>query len=217
MQLIKIESNVIGNGAVNSVNSRDIHTSLSVKTPYSMWIQRAIEKYGFEENNDFTINKFVNGKATQIDYIVTIDMAKELCMLDDSDMGKSYRRYFINCEKQAQKVLSIPEQIQLIALGHGEVQQRVEHIEIELETLKNDIVLTPAQKRTLQKAVATKVYNFLEPYDQHFKSYYKPKLFQRVYSKLKDRFTVSSYMEIPRLQFNEAKSMVDNITLIDLV
>lgn len=89
----------------------------------------------------------------------------------------------------------------------------IELIEIktEIEELKGDIVLTPSQKRILQKSVATKVYSFNAPKESN------KKLFSAVYSKLKDRFAVSSYMEIPRLSFNEAKSMVDNITLIDLV
>ncbi|MFA5040030.1 MAG: Rha family transcriptional regulator [Bdellovibrionales bacterium] len=89
----------------------------------------------------------------------------------------------------------------------------IELIEIktEIEELKGDIVLTPSQKRILQKSVATKVYSFNAPQESN------KKLFSAVYSKLKDRFAVSSYMEIPRLSFNEAKSMVDNITLIDLV
>ncbi len=55
---------------------------LKVGQQYSDWIKLAIGKYDFEENEDFTIHKFVNGKATQKDYIVTIDMAKELCIID---------------------------------------------------------------------------------------------------------------------------------------
>ena len=220
MELIKIESNVIGNGAVNSVNSRDIHSSLWVKTPYSMWIQRAIEKYGFEENTDFTINKFVNGKATQSDYIVTLDMAKELCMLDDSEMGKSYRRYFIEKEKEAKQLRIPTDPMEILSLVFdAQKATNIELIEIktEIEELKGDIVLTPSQKRILQKSVATKVYSFIADFDDFYVQNHKAKLFSKIYSKLKDRFAVSSYMEIPRLSFNEAKSMVDNITLIDLV
>lgn len=212
MQLIKIESNVIGNGAVNSVNSREIHLQLKVKTPYSMWIQRAIEKYGFEENSDFTVHSFVNGKSRLYDYIVTLDMAKELCMLDDSEMGKSYRRYFIEKEKESLNPKSmVSREIMLLAQGYQLIEIKVDDIQSEVELLKNDIVLTPSQKRILQKAVAIKVYSFNAPKDSN------KKLFSAVYSKLKDRFVVSSYMEIPRLSFNEARSMVDNITLIDLV
>jgi len=114
--------------------------------------------------------------------------------------------------KEAPKLPTNPMEI-LQLVFDAQKATNIELIEIkdDLEGLKNDIVLTPAQKRTLQKTVSSKVYSFNAPTESN------KKLFAKVYSKLKDRFTVSSYMEIPRLQFNEVKSMVDNISLIDLL
>jgi len=114
--------------------------------------------------------------------------------------------------KEAPKLPTNPMEI-LQLVFDAQKATNIELIEIkdDLEGLKNDIVITPAQKRTLQKSVSLKVYSFNAPAESN------KKLFAKVYSKLKNRFAVSSYMEIPRLQFNEAKSMVDNITLIDLV
>lgn len=205
MQLIKIESNVIGNGAVNSVNSRDIHSSLWIKTPYSMWIQRAIEKYGFEENEDFTINKFVNGKATQIDYIVTIDMAKELCMLDDSEMGKSYRRYFIEKEKEANRPMTIPEQIALIAQGTQILDDRI----TLLEQTKR---LEAWQERSLIDAKNRKVYSF-NPSDKENTS----KLHRAVWSKFKKHFNLPRYNELPAIKYEDGLRFINELTLIDLI
>lgn len=205
MQLIKIESNVIGNGAVNSVNSREIHSSLWVKTPYSMWIQRAIEKYGFEENTDFTINKFVIGKATQIDYIVTLDMAKELCMLDDSEMGKSYRRYFIEKEKEATRPMTIQEQIAIIAKGNQIIDER-------LTLLEQTKRLEAWQERALIDAKNKKVYSF-NPTDAENTS----KLHRAVWSHFKKRFNLPRYNELPSVKFEDGLSFINSITLIDLV
>jgi len=205
MQLIKIESNVIGNGAVNSVNSRDIHTSLWVKTPYSMWIQRAIEKYGFEENNDFTINKFVNGKATQSDYIVTLDMAKELCMLDDSEMGKSYRRYFIEKEKEATRPMTVQEQIAIIAQGNQIIDER-------LTLLEQTKRLEAWQERALIDAKNKKVYSF-NPSDGENTS----KLHRAVWSKFKKHFNLPRYNELPAVKYEIGLEFINNLTLIDLV
>lgn len=205
MQLIKIESNVIGNGAVNSVNSREIHSSLWVKTPYSMWIQRAIEKYGFEEDTDFTINKFVNGKATQIDYIVTLDMAKELCMLDDSEMGKSYRRYFIEKEKEATRPMTIQEQIAIIAKGNQIIDER-------LTLLEQTKRLEAWQERALIDAKNKKVYSF-NPSDAENTS----KLHRAVWSHFKKRFNLPRYNELPSVKFEDGLSFINSITLIDLV
>lgn len=205
MELIKIESNVIGNGAVNSVNSRDIHSSLWVKTPYSMWIQRAIEKYGFEENTDFTINKFVIGKATQIDYIVTLDMAKELCMLDDSEMGKSYRRYFIEKEKEATRPMTIQEQIAIIAKGNQIIDER-------LTLLEQTKRLEAWQERSLSDAKNKKVYSF-NPSDGENTS----KLHRAVWSKFKKHFNLPRYNELPAVKYEQGLDFINRLTLIDLV
>jgi len=101
--IINISQHTIGTQEVNAVNARDIHEYLGVKTPFSMWIQRAIKKYDFKENIDFTIHKIVNGKNAQNDYIVTLEMAKELAMLENNAKGKETRKYFIKVEKEFYK------------------------------------------------------------------------------------------------------------------
>ena len=100
--LIAITKSEIGNTELNSVNARDIHNYLEVKTHLSTWIKRAIEKYDFKENIDFSILKSgnPNGGIDKIDYIVTIDMAKELAMLENNEKGKEIRKYFIKIEKE---------------------------------------------------------------------------------------------------------------------
>ena len=101
--LISITKSEIGNTELNSVNARDIHNYLEVKTKFSMWIQRAISKYDFKENVDYllAIPKNGNGgKFENIEYIVTLDMAKELAMLENNEKGKEIRKYFIKVEKE---------------------------------------------------------------------------------------------------------------------
>ena len=81
--LLQISTTTIGIENVNSVNAREIHGYLEVKTKFTTWIQRAIEKYDFEENLDFVLlnknvkQKLGSGGHNQVDYIVTLDMAKE--------------------------------------------------------------------------------------------------------------------------------------------
>ena len=70
---------------VNSVNSRDLHSNLEIKTEYSHWIKRAIEKYKFVEGEDYITVAIKDGRATGTDYIVNMDMAKELCMVTNTD------------------------------------------------------------------------------------------------------------------------------------
>ena len=86
-ELIKqtITLNLLDN-PTHPVNARELHEWLNVETPFSMWIKRRIEEYGFTQDVDFTVNKFVNEginglQITQTDYFLTLDMGKELAMV----------------------------------------------------------------------------------------------------------------------------------------
>ena len=74
-------------------------------------------EYGFTENIDYikatqkkvTLNNEGKNRAyNEEDYIITIDMAKEICMIQRSDIGKEFRKYFIECEKQLKEVVQKP-------------------------------------------------------------------------------------------------------------
>ena len=210
--LIKIEKSQIGAEVINSVNAREIHSYLEIKTPFSMWIKRAIEKYDFEDGQDFTTHKFVNGKATQTDYIVSFDMAKELCLVEPNEKGKETRKYFIDVEKRQNRVLTTSEQIMLLAQGHQEVEQRLTQIEYKIE---NDITLTSAQKHHLKKAVNKKVYELIS--NHKLSEDFVKKGHMRVWKKIKDIFIVSSYMEIPKSKFDEAYAVINLMTIDDLM
>lgn len=89
-----------------TVSGRELHKALEIKTPYPKWFARMIE-YGFTENIDFTLvrqicptNNPKNPLTTIENHEVTLDMAKELCMIQRSDKGKAIRQYFISVEKQ---------------------------------------------------------------------------------------------------------------------
>ena len=96
------------------VSARELHRFLEIGKDFSTWIKDRIEKYGFVENQDFEI--FPNyGENSQtgrrrIEYALTIDMAKELSMVENNERGRTARRYFIECEKRLreQRTASMP-------------------------------------------------------------------------------------------------------------
>ena len=100
-QLIKIESKTIGNEKVNAVNARELHEFLGVKEHFTDWIKRYLNEYGFVINSDFCRSTCIaeNGRAMD-DYLLSIDMAKELSMISKTEKGKEARKYFIECEKK---------------------------------------------------------------------------------------------------------------------
>ena len=86
------------NGAI-TVSARLLHEKLEVKTEFNHWIERMID-YGFEEKIDFWsfLAKSTGGRPSK-EYALSIDMAKEICMLQRSEIGRKFRQYFIKCEK----------------------------------------------------------------------------------------------------------------------
>ena len=98
------------------VNGRDLHMFLEIETPYPKWFSRMCE-YGFTENIDFNTDKKVrlqkegnrNVNREVVDHSLTIEMAKQLCMLARNDKGRQAREYFIEVEKEwnsPEKVMS---------------------------------------------------------------------------------------------------------------
>ena len=90
------------------VDARTLHVWLKNGDRFADWIKKRIKTYGFEENVDFACLSVIaetqrssgqKGKAKRVDYFLTLDMAKELSMVESNDQGKMARRYFINCEK----------------------------------------------------------------------------------------------------------------------
>lgn len=117
-ELIKVKVNK-NNEQV--VSGRDLHEFLEINTPYVKWFNRMLE-YGFEENIDYLmVDKNVHRAdgtimpQKEINHILKMDMAKEICMIQRTEKGRKARRYFIEIEKawnDPQKVLERANNIQ---------------------------------------------------------------------------------------------------------
>lgn len=99
-ELIKIEER---NGQ-QTISARELHQFFESRQDFSTWIKGRIKKYDFIENQDFFTTPQIygttnGGHATRTEYMLTIDMAKELSMVENNEKGRLARRYFIECEK----------------------------------------------------------------------------------------------------------------------
>jgi anti-repressor protein len=107
MQLIQIATRQIAQQSVQTVNARELHGFVQSKQEFANWIKARIEKFGFTEGQDYLVDKFVNnpqGGRPTLDYHLTIDMAKELAMVENNDKGREVRRYFIEAERRAKEM-----------------------------------------------------------------------------------------------------------------
>ena len=87
------------------VSGRELHMFLGIETPYTKWFERMLQ-YGFEEGRDYTdknvsvLSEKREREYTQLDHIMKLDMAKELCMLARNEKGKQARQYFLEVERE---------------------------------------------------------------------------------------------------------------------
>lgn len=101
---------------VMAVNGRDLHHFLAIRRDFPTWIAEMIRSFEFAEGADFTKvvsipkngEQTYQGVKTRIDYFLTLDMAKELSMVQRNERGKQARQYFIECERRAKQVVAPP-------------------------------------------------------------------------------------------------------------
>ncbi|OLL54732.1 antA/AntB antirepressor family protein [Bartonella henselae] len=107
--LIEIKEQIIDQEAVQTVNARELHAFMEIGKRFATWITNRINQYAFEEGKDFIktqdlrFPKLGSAKSravTVIEYHLTLDMAKELSMVERNEKGRQARRYFIECEKK---------------------------------------------------------------------------------------------------------------------
>ncbi len=101
-----------------TVNGRDLHDALQVKTAYKDWFPRMCE-YGFFEGTDFcSFLSESSGGRPAVNHQLTIDMAKQLCMIQRTDIGRKFRHYFI----QVEEAWNSPEAVMARALQFANQQ-----------------------------------------------------------------------------------------------
>ena len=137
----------IGSETIQTVNARELYDFLEVKTAFKDWAARRISDYGFEDGKDFCsfLSESAGGRPAK-EYALSLDMAKELAMVERNEKGKQARQYFIECERRAKNavdpvaVLNNPAAMRGLLLTYSEkvieLQSRVEEMRTDVEALE---------------------------------------------------------------------------------
>lgn len=129
------------------ISARELHKKLNVTTRFSKWVE---QNFGdFIQDEDFTsvtaVTLVNNGATRPIqDYDITIDMAKELCMMTHSQLGKVYRKYFIEIERR----WNDPQEV--IKRGYAYLQNENLQLKIENKSLHNENKLLTADNEEMK-------------------------------------------------------------------
>ena len=107
--LMTLDMVSIAGQAQQAVNARLLHEFLEVKRDFSTWLKDRITEYEFIENQDFVCSPNLVSKGrgghNRIEYFISLDMAKELSMVERNEKGKQARQYFLACERKAKQVM----------------------------------------------------------------------------------------------------------------
>ena len=141
----------IGAERVQTVDARELHAFLNVGRAFAAWVSERIETYAFAEGTDFEVysgtgNNPQGGRPTK-EYAISLDMAKQLGMVERNDQGRRVRQYFIECERRLKgsatldpiAVLSDPAAMRGLLLGYTErviaLESRVAEMTPQVEAL----------------------------------------------------------------------------------
>lgn len=127
------------------VSGRELHEALGIKTAYKDWFPRMCE-YGFTENSDFLTVAQKRATAqgnftTYNDHMLTIPMAKELCMIQRTDIGRKFRQYFISIEE----AWNSPEMVMQRALSIANERVKALQLSVSQLTVDNQIMQPKAE------------------------------------------------------------------------
>jgi len=124
-----------------AVSARELHAFLGNKKQYTDWMKDRIRKYGLVENEDYVLislkseTKQRGGDRRSVEYILSVDCAKELAMVEGNAKGRQARQYFIECEKQLQKVYEgLPLSNQL-----KELKKKINALAAKMDTPELDV------------------------------------------------------------------------------
>ena len=162
-ELFVLVNRPVAGQAQQTVNARELHAFLENRDMFANWIKDRIEQYGFVENQDFVRylenSKKPLGGRPSMEYALSLDMAKELSMVERNAKGKQARQYFIDCEKRLSGSLNIPQTLpdalRLAAdLAERNQQQAAQIAELapkaealaRIEVAQGDLTVTQAAK-----------------------------------------------------------------------
>ena len=216
MELIKI----IEREGRQLVSGRELHEFLEIKTKYKDWFRRMVE-YGFEEEIDFirvaqkrATNNLKNPVTTVIDHAISIDMAKEISMIQRTEKGKAARQYFINCEKKLKEVkkLSPMELMELQFKALKEQEEKIAQVENKVDKLEEDMPLFQIDCKEIQALVRKKGIEALGGYRSiaYNDNSLRGKVYSDIQQQIRREFGVVRYEAIKRSQLEMAKEIIIN-------
>lgn len=136
--LIALTQRQISGEAAQTIDSVELHAFLGVTTEHGKWMARRIESYGFQDGTDYVCSAEVASKGrgghNRAVFWISLDMGKQLAMVERGEKGRQAREYFIDCERRAKALaprvpadLHDPSTLRALLLDNVDQRLRLEH------------------------------------------------------------------------------------------
>lgn len=145
-----------------AVSGRELHDFLEVDTRFNDWFQRMAE-YGFTEGQDFYsfLSKTPSGGRPSTDYVMTLDMAKEVAMIQRTDRGKQARQYFIEIDKQAHHDMTGLSPATRAAVAATQAlaaqERRLNRVDAKVNAISDIVSISTMDWRRATREIITKI------------------------------------------------------------
>lgn len=192
---------------------------------YSRWLKNNITENQFaEEGEDYFYSSSMTseqgrGNYAQ-DYRLTAQFSKKLSMQSKSKRGEQARQYFLKVEEKLKEAarrapMTVPEQIQLLAMGNVELNQKVDNLDKKIEQLEYDLPILGIEIDKITTAVKKKGVQCLggKNSNAYQDKSLRGKVYNDIYRELKRQFGVSTYKAIKRSQCDTAVGIITEYQL----
>ena len=189
-ELIQITTDAQG---ASVVSARELHAFLEVKTKFASWIDRRIKEFGFTEGSDYiTFSQNWENGGRSIEYVLTLDMAKELSMVERNERGKQARQYFIDAEKALRQLTAQPNQLLINhAQRLADLEQQLRQMQEAQQQAARSLLELPRSSEALpEETTRTKIQRLVNGYCRA-KGVGQQEVWRRVYDRLYYLYKIS--------------------------
>lgn len=200
-----------------AVSGRELHDFLEVDTPYTQWFDRMID-YGFTENTDFKglsqkSEKRIGGRP-RIDHVMTLDMAKEVAMIQRTNKGKQARQYFISVEKRYKQLAALPRTPEVKLALTMEVANRsaekVMKLDNRVTDLEKNAPIAPGEYSYISRQVRNVVESYINTHHLRITQKQRGLLYKDVSRGMNEYVGIKTRTQLRKRDFERADEFVSN-------
>lgn len=200
-----------------AVSGRELHDFLEVDTPYTQWFDRMID-YGFTENTDFKglsqkSEKRIGGRP-RIDHVMTLDMAKEVAMIQRTNKGKQARQYFISVEKRYKQLAALPrtpeEKLALTMEVANRSAEKVKKLDNRVTDLEKNAPIAPGEYSYISRQVRNVVESYINTHHLRITQKQRGLLYKDASRGMNEYVGIKTRTQLRKRDFDRADEYISN-------